>query len=551
MTGTAETEAEEFREIYNMDVLVIPTNREIIRLDHPDLVYKTTRAKYGAIVKRVREFYEEGAPVLIGTKSIEQNDIMARYLKRMKIPHQVLNAKNHEQEALIIADAGKPQAVTVATNIAGRGVDIVLGGSKPEKPGKESSEKEKEVYKNALAEWQKSHDLVVSTGGLHIIGSDRHDSRRIDNQLRGRAGRQGDPGSSRFYVSLEDDLMRIFGGERVAKIMDALKIPEDQPIESGMVSKSIEQAQTKVEGFHFDQRKRVVEYDDVMNKQREIIYKRRYKVLKEADQDEEESPLKDKIIKYIDAEIEHNVLSRSADGFSDEEADAIVKEYLSIIPFDKTSQAKIRANILKANESEQIIEELKNIAIKTYQDRESDMGEDNMRSIERFVLLGAIDRMWMNHLDEMDDLREGIWMRGSKETVLSEYKKEAFDMFGTLMDKINAEVAHNIFRIQIANTAQPSVPQNVVTGKDEGFAQPARAQTTPSSKSTSTQGTGAFAAALGKTTNRSARSDGRNPIMIDPTETSVKVGRNDPCPCGSGKKFKKCGLINAPEHKSS
>lgn len=550
MTGTADTEAEEFKQIYNMDVVVIPTHRDIVRKDHADVVYKTTRAKYGAIVKQVRELYDLGAPVLIGTKSIEQNDIMSRYLKRMKIPHQVLNAKNHEQEALIIADAGKPKSVTVATNIAGRGVDIVLGGSKPEKPHKDADKKTTESYKSAFSTWQEHHDQVVNLGGLHIIGSDRHDSRRIDNQLRGRSGRQGDPGSSRFYVSLEDDLMRIFGGDRVAKIMDALKIPEDQPIESGMVSKSIEQAQSKVEGFHFDQRKRVVEYDDVMNKQREIIYKRRLKILNEADE-KDATKLKERIIGYIEDEIKSIVLAYESEGYSQESCEVIVKEFLSIIPFDKTSQGAIIKKLTSAVESEKIIEVLTGIVEKTYAERELQMGEQNMRTVERFVMLSSIDRMWMNHLDEMDDLREGIWLRGSKETVLSEYKKEAFDMFGSLLDKINSEVVHHIFRMQVTQMARPSVPTNIIAGKDEDFATPKieAASTSSSTPTTSVNSTSALAAALGKTAQKSGKADGRTPVIIDPDIPAVKIGRNDPCPCGSGKKWKKCGLINAPEHK--
>ena len=548
MTGTAATEAEEFKEIYSMDVVVIPTNMPVIRKDHSDIVYKTRRAKFGAIVKEVRQKYEQGQPVLIGTKSIEQNDIMSRYLKRMKIPHKLLNAKNHLQEALIISDAGKQKAITLATNIAGRGVDIVLGGSPPDKPRKDATKKDKENYKKLHKEWKKSHQKIIELGGLHVTGTDRHDSRRIDNQLRGRSGRQGDPGSSRFYVSLEDDLMRIFGGEKVAKIMDALKIPEDQPIESGMVSKSIEQAQSKVEGFHFDQRKRVVEYDDVMNKQREIIYKRRFKILKNAQDNPESTKLKEGITDGINNEIQNIVISRSGEGYTETEFNAIVKEFLTIIPFDKSSQAQILKQISDMNAPEPIVEELQKIAEKTYKKRENDVGKDNMRQVERFVMVSSIDKEWMNHLDDMDDLREGIWLRGGKDQVLSEYKKEAFDMFSTLLERVNTEVAKTIFRIQLTQTSQPTAPKAVVEGKQEDFDPSTQAQAPKSSSPDS--GVGAFAAAMGKTTHKTGKSDGRTPILVKVDPTQKKVGRNDPCPCGSGKKWKKCGLISAPSHKN-
>jgi preprotein translocase subunit SecA len=333
--------------------------------------------------------------------------------------------------------------------------------------------------------------------------------------------------------------------------MDALKIPEDQPIESGMVSKSIEQAQSKVEGFHFDQRKRVVEYDDVMNKQREIIYKRRLKILNEADE-KDSAKLKERIIGYIEDEINGIVLAHESERYSQESCEFIVKEFMSIIPFDKTSQGAIIKKLTSAAESEKIIKVLTDIVEKTYADRELQMGEQNMRTVERFVMLSSIDRMWMNHLDEMDDLREGIWLRGSKETVLSEYKKEAFDMFGSLLEKINAEVTHHIFRMQVTQMARPTVPANIITGKDEDFATP-RTETvsTPSTASSTTaNSTSALAAALGKTAQKSGKADGRTPVIIDPDTPAVKIGRNDPCPCGSGKKWKKCGLINAPSHKA-
>ncbi len=553
MTGTAITEAEEFRQIYKMDVAVIPTNQPIQRKDAPDLVYKTKRAKFGAIVKEIQALHEKGQPILIGTKSIEQNDIMARYLKKMKIPRQVLNAKNHEQEAKILAEAGKPGGVTVATNIAGRGVDIVLGGSVPEKPHQNATKEEKKAYEQRHKEWQELHKQALAAGGLHVLGVERHDSRRIDNQLRGRSGRQGDPGSSRFYVSLEDDLMRIFGGEQVSKLMDILTIPEDQPIESGMVSKSLEQAQSKVESFHFDQRKHVVEYDDVMNKQREIIYKRRQKILADVESTKEETThLKERILTACQAEIDAIVVPPMAGVYQAEEINDMVKEFLAIIPFDKNSQEKIASELMKLNDEQSIKDKLYEVIAVTYQNREEQLGEANMRSIERYVTLSTIDQAWMDHLDAIDDLREGIWMRGGKEQVLTEYKKEAFDMFERLLGGIDASMAKLVFRLQPTEMpVEPIIPETMIAGKIEDFvpdaAAPEPAQ--PSTLAPKSSSTNAFAAALAKTSSYTPSSDGRTPKMVKVESGKPKIGRNDPCPCGSGLKYKKCGMINAPKHR--
>ncbi len=554
MTGTAITEAEEFRQIYNMDVVVIPTNKDVARKDASDLVFKTKRAKMGAIVKEIQELHEQNQPILIGTKSIEQNDIMAKYLKKMKIPHQVLNAKNHEQEAKILADAGKPGAVTLATNIAGRGVDIVLGGSMPEKPHKDASKEEKKEYEIRLKEWEKLHQEALQAGGLHVLGVERHDSRRIDNQLRGRSGRQGDPGSSRFYVSLEDDLMRIFGGEQVSKLMDMLKIPEDQPIESGMVSKSLEQAQSKVESFHFDQRKHVVEYDDVMNKQREIIYKRRQTILQDIEAtDENTTILKDRILNSCQAEIDQIISPPMAGAYTKEEIQDFVKEFLVIIPFDKNSQEAIAAELLKLEDEQAIKDKLYEVVTTTYQNRETQLGEAAMRQLERYVTLSTIDQAWMDHLDAIDDLREGIWMRGGKEQVLTEYKREAFDMFERLLNGIDTSMAKLIFRLQPAEMPVQSIrPEMVTAGKDEDYIPEDTAPPStpvPSTLNPKSSSTSAFAAALAKTSNYVPSSDGRSPVLVKVESGQPKIGRNDPCPCGSGLKYKKCGMINAPQHK--
>ncbi len=499
MTGTAATEAEEFKKIYNLDVVVIPTNKPVIRKDYPDLVYKTIRAKYAAIVKDVVERHQKGQPVLIGTKSIEHNEIISRYLKRKKIPHHVLNAKNHAKEAEIIADAGRVGAVTVATNIAGRGVDIILGGDPANRDKKE---------------WQKEHDQVIKLGGLHVIGAERHDSRRIDNQLRGRAGRQGDPGSSRFYISLEDDLMRIFGGEKIASLMTALKLPEDQPIEHAMISKSIQQAQIKVEGFYFDMRKRVVEYDDVANKHRQVIYTLRDQILKEAKHKPDK--LHARVISLILQTIEDLVHTRAGEGLTQEEIDAIVKEFILIIPFDDASQKHLRSHILQLRSPQEIVKLLQDIAQKTYQSRLKQLGERMVSEIEKYVYLSTIDEKWMDHLDNMDSLREGIGLRGyAQKDPLVEYQHEAYRLFSQLIKRIEQAVVKKIYRFNPVSSPTPPQPQNISLEKKDMFEPKASSK----NESQSTP----------KTIKRSR-----------------KISRNDPCWCGSGKKWKKCHYPKPP-----
>ncbi|MEJ2441492.1 MAG: preprotein translocase subunit SecA [Patescibacteria group bacterium] len=507
MTGTAATEAEEFKKIYDLDVVVVPTNKPMIRDDQSDVIYKSLRGKYGAIVKEIEEKHKAGQPVLVGTTSIEKNEIIDNYLKRKKIPHNVLNAKNHEREAMIIADAGKPGAVTVATNMAGRGVDIVLGGTPPDMPPGMDKEKHKETkeYKG----WEEIHDKVIKAGGLHVIGTERHESRRIDNQLRGRSGRQGDPGSSKFYLSLEDDLMRIFGGEQIGGIMNRLKLPEDQPIENKLVSRAIEQSQVKVEGFNFDMRKRLVEYDDVANQQREIIYKLRERVL-------ESDNLKEEILDKLEHQIDRLLLlSIPEDGKPDYEK--IIVGMLEIIPFDDTSREAIKKQLVKLNNSE----EIKKLAVKVlqdvYQTREKQVGEKTMRQIEKFAYLGSIDHLWIDHIDHIDGLRESITLRAyGQRDPLVEFKREAFDLFEGLIDRIDEELAHRIFRIGVA-APRPEIPlEQARTNVDKtdamGLAQKGADQTAET-------GTKAFSKG---------------------TVKKKKIGRNDPCWCGSGKKWKKC-----------
>ena len=539
MTGTAATEAEEFQKIYKLDVIIIPTNKTVIRKDHPDSIYKTVRAKYAAIVNEVQEKYELGQPVLIGTRSIEHNQIIAQFLSHKKIPHNVLNAKHHEREAMILAEAGKARAVTVATNMAGRGVDIVLGGASPE----ESS------GKREWAKWQKEHEEVVRLGGLHVIGTERHESRRIDNQLRGRSGRQGDPGSSRFYVALEDDIMRLFGGDQIARLMTALKMPEDQPLEAGLVSRAIEQAQTKVEGFYFDQRKRVVEYDDVMNKHREIIYKRRDQILTDSENDDQ-SDLKNEIAENLSKECEVIVNARSGEGFTEPEYDAIIKEFITLIPFDDNSQSSLRQRLKDLKNPDQMISELQGIVATTYQQREEQLSPKIMRQAEKFSFLSALDTHWMDHLESMEGLREGIGLRGyAQKDPLVEYKAEAFNMFEALMNRIDYEVMRRIFRIQIQEAPEQTIPlAQAVESKPETpdvLDQPTQSLPRSEPRSATGGSTADFAAMLAGV-SASPQQKLAQKVLRNPDGKRQRIGRNDPCWCGrkdaSGKpvKWKKC-----------
>lgn len=469
MTGTALTEEQEFRQIYGMDVVVIPTNRPLQRIDHPDGVYKTSRAKYQAVLQDIIERHQTGQPVLVGTISIEKSEMLSKMLKQHGIPHQVLNAKYHEKEAEIVSQAGQRGAVTIATNMAGRGTDIVLG------------------------------EGVVELGGLHIIGTERHESRRIDNQLRGRAGRQGDPGSSKFYVSLEDDLMRLFGSERISGLMDRLGWEENQPIEHPQISRAIENAQKKVEARNFEIRKRVLEYDDVMNQQREIIYEQRKNVLKG-----------ENIQEYIQGMFHRTfeqIVAQHADAKllpEERNLDVIISLYNEITGKDLSlSKAE-----LESMTPEQITEKLAELAQAAYQEREQEFGSETMRRIEQLVLLQTIDNKWMQHLREMDDLREGIGLRAyGQSNPLLEYRFEAYEMFKQMTYFIQEDCLKLLFRVKLTDEAA-----------EERKARDRLSQATM---------------------NRGA--DGEE-IVREPRRVEKRVGRNDPCPCGSGKKYKKCCL---------
>ncbi len=503
MTGTAATEAEEFKKIYNLDVLIIPTHRPLARADYADMVYKTTRAKYTAVAEDIIEHYKKGQPVLVGTTSIDKNEIISDLLTHKGIPHQVLNAKNHLKEAMIITEAGKKGAITVATNMAGRGVDIILGGSKKEK----WEYKTESEWKKDMAAWQKRHDEVVAAGGLYVIGTERHESRRIDNQLRGRSGRQGDPGASRFYVSLEDEIMRLFGGDQVSKLMTIFKLPEEVPLEHAMVSRALEQAQTKVEGFHFDSRKHLVEYDDVLNKHREIIYRRRRKILEGENQ-------KDAIIKKITGEVGNIVAVYSPENEVIDRA-KIVTEFVSIIPFDEASQQQLLKQVEQLHNPADITDFLAKIVADVYAQRETQVTPDIMRQVERWVSLQVIDNLWMDHLDAIDDLREGIGLRGyGQRDPLVEYKNEAFTMFEQLVAGIDSEIAHRIFKVQVQqNPAAQQVASAPVIPQETALSQAAKHMHTNAAEASGTP---------------------------TPVVKNSSLGRNDPCWCGSGKKWKKC-----------
>ena len=572
MTGTAATEAEEFHKIYKVEVLTIPTNKPMVRDDEKDVVYKTTKAKFTAIAVGVDKIHETDRPMLIGTTSIEKNEMLSGLLKRKGIKHLVLNAKNHQKEAEIIADAGRKGSVTLATNIAGRGVDIILGGPAPtDKLGRPTT-KGKEYDK-----WKKEHDEVVKLGGLHVVGTERHEARRIDNQLRGRAGRQGDPGSSKFYISLEDEIMRLFGGDQIARIMTAFKLPEDTPIEHGMVGKAIENAQVKVETHNFDIRKHLVEYDDIANKQREIVYGMRRDVLEAQGDKEKAQKIRDEILDKIDNEIENLVLASAAEGISQKENERIIKEFSTIIPFDTASANKLAQDTKKLTNPEDLSKFLKNVASQIYETREKSQGEKVARDIEKFTNLSVIDTLWIQHLDTLDDLREGIGLRAAgQRDPLVEYKQEAFSLFEKLIASIDYEIVHRIFKIQI--NQQPQIEQIEEQGievheepklaNDESPT--ANREQNPDEQSTvnderpekdpmelSDEELDAEIARLeAQEQGIASQGTGQGIGLLNKPLRIQKVGRNDPCPCGAINpetkkpyKYKKCGMIGAPYHK--
>ena len=522
MTGTALTEEEEFGTIYNLDIIEIPTNRPIARIDDPDVVYKTEAAKYRAVIAQVKECHAKGQPVLVGTVSIEKNEHLSYLLSREGIKHNLLNAKNHEKEAEIVAQAGKLGAVTVATNMAGRGTDIMLGGNAEymakndlRKAGlsdeliaeatgyAETDDQEildaRALFAEALArhkaEIAGEADRVREAGGLFIIGTERHDSRRIDNQLRGRAGRQGDPGETRFYLSLEDDLLRLFGGERITNLMDRMNLDEDTPIENKMLSKSIENAQTSVESRNFQSRKATLEYDDVMNKQREIIYGQRKQVL-------DGRNLKDTIFGMIRSGISNQVTLHSGEhGKLDEDGVREILGSLEGMYFPRGMVAETPAELAAMGEDE-LTELFFNAAVTTYERKEEAVTSPIMRELERVVLLRVVDEYWMDHIDAMQELRQGIRLRAyAQVNPIDAYKKESLEMFEEMISAIQDETVRRIFSTRIKSEAE--VKRERVA---EGIV---------------------------------ATTAGDGSVKKQPRKVQ-KIGRNDPCPCGSGKKYKQC-----------
>jgi len=542
MTGTAVTEAQEFNKIYNLEVVVVPTNKDVQRKDVSDAIYKTSRAKFSAVVAEIEKAHKEGQPVLVGTTSIDKNEILSQLLRRKGIKHELLNAKNHEREAEIIAKAGEKGAVTVATNMAGRGVDIILGGEPPEVDDESGKANAK-----LLEKWQKSHDEVLRLGGLYVIGTERHESRRIDNQLRGRSGRQGDPGKSRFFVSLDDDIMRIFGGDSIAGLMNRFNMPEDMPLEHPIVSKAIEQAQSKVEGFNFDRRKQLVEYDDVLNKQRHIIYERRRGVLE--GMKDEENNLKDEILDNIDSSISGTVNAADLTPEAGDVNQRIVEEFSTIIPFDEASMKDLKKQLDKLNNSEEKSKTLMDVVRRIYDQREKQLDKKVMRQVEYFVALSAIDNLWMDHLDVVDNLREGIGLRayGQKDPLV-EYKNEAFRLFETLVNGIDDEIAHRIFKIQVASAPHQHIhtqekPAGGELGADEVSGRAASTPRPIPGISSSASSSGASISSVSATSFGSSSSAVSS---VPGVEKKQKIGRNDPCWCGSGKKWKKCHYPEIP-----
>ena len=525
MTGTADTEAAEFGQIYKLDVTVIPTNRPIARDDRPDLVYRTAEEKWEAVVDEIRECHEKGQPVLVGTASIENSELVSRRLKGKRIPHVVLNAKFHEKESHIVAQAGRKGAVTIATNMAGRGTDIVLGGN-PEGLARAEAdpETEPEDFQAALRRykenWRAERDEVLKAGGLHILGTERHESRRIDNQLRGRSGRQGDPGSSRFFLSLEDDLMRIFGSDRIQGLMGRLGMEHGEPIEHNMVSKAIERAQKQVEGRNFEVRKHLLEYDDVMNKQRTEVYSMRRELL-EGDTLEGGETTREYVLR-----VARDILDYSIDEHCPEKEDPMDWE-LSELTTDVLGYFDIDVHAEGVAMDELGIDELREELWRRvegkYTAKEETHGPEVMRALERHLLLSVVDHAWKEHLLALDHLKEGIGLRGyGQRDPLQEYKKESFELFQAMKERIEDTVIRNVFRVE-PMTQEQMAEQRRLRERRAAAANLARSgppKATPTAP------------------RRAAQAPQGPPPTVQ--RTGDKVGRNDPCPCGSGKKYKKC-----------
>ncbi len=516
MTGTADTEAYEFQEIYGLETVVIPPNRPSRREDQLDRVYKTTKEKYEAAIKDIRECFDRGQPVLVGTTSIENSEIIADLLEKEKLPHQVLNAKQHAREADIVAQAGRPKMITIATNMAGRGTDIVLGGNISkiieaiENDEALDAAQKKQQIDELNAQWAKDHALVTSLGGLRIIATERHESRRIDNQLRGRSGRQGDPGSSRFYLSLDDSLMRIFAGDRVKAIMDRLKMPEGEAIEAGMVTRSIESAQRKVEARNFDMRKQLLEYDDVANDQRKVIYQQRNEILDATDlsaqiQSLREGCFEDLVRQYVPAES------------VEEQWDVPALERVLSDEWQMTLPLQHQVNAASAITDHDIVESVQKHANTVFDEKVALVGHENFTQFERMVLLQSIDSNWRDHLSSLDYLRQGIHLRGyAQKQPKQEYKREAFELFGQMLDAVKNEVTKMLMTVRIQSNEEAAAAAEEMENRAER---------------------------ISNVTYTAPTETGGVEIKVDETTMPLevpRVGRNEPCPCGSGKKYKQC-----------
>jgi preprotein translocase subunit SecA len=524
MTGTADTEAYEFKEIYNLETVVIPPNRISQRKDRQDQIYKTSRERYDAVIKDIEDCYKRGQPVLVGTTSIENSELIAGLLDKCQLSHQVLNAKQHAREAEIIAQAGRPKMITIATNMAGRGTDIVLGGN----VGKQSSlieadasfsDAEKTAKIKILQdEWQSLHDQVLAAGGLHIIGTERHESRRIDNQLRGRAGRQGDPGSSRFYLSLDDSLLRIFAGDRLRAVMDRLKMPDGEPIEAGMVTRSIESAQRKVEGRNFDIRKQLLEYDDVANDQRKETYRLRNEVLESSDVGDLIANLREDVLRGICALY---VPLESVE----EQWDLVGLERVLLRDWGLTVDLKNWVENAASMDDEQIVNRVLEVAKETYDAKVELSGRPSFAGFERSVLLYSLDTHWREHLAALDHLRQGIHLRGyAQKDPKQEYRREAFELYGELLNVIKNDVVKSIMTVQIRSASELN---EVSETMNEDLAKLSDVQY---------QHANIDVQQAGSAVDRDVAID----VAPAPMRSGPKVGRNDPCTCGSGKKYKNC-----------
>ena len=516
MTGTADTEAFEFQQIYHLETVVIPTHMPMVRKDENDQVYRTLQEKVDAIIADIKDCHERGQPVLVGTTSIENSEMLSGHLAKDKLPHEVLNAKQHAREAEIVAQAGRPKAVTIATNMAGRGTDIVLGGvieplilKLREDETVPQAEKDAQIA-SMRAEWQVRHDAVIAAGGLHIVGTERHESRRIDNQLRGRAGRQGDPGSSRFYLSLEDPLLRIFGGERLGSIMQRLKMPEGEPIEHPIVNRSIAKAQNRVESRNFDIRKQLLEYDDVANDQRRVIYQQRNELLESTDIAD---TIRNMIVGLIDETVKRYVPPES------------VEEQWDIPGLEAAlaSEFQMQAPVgewLKSDPDitdDKVRDRLNDAALAQYAGKEAQVGADLMRQFERSLMLQTLDQHWRDHLANLDHLRQGIHLRGyAQKNPKQEYKRESFELFSDMLDRIKQDV------VKIVLTVQVRTPEDVQAVEEAPPVSNVKYQHAD------------YDEAL------AATAADPPPAAAPFVRAGGKVGRNDPCPCGSGKKYKHC-----------